>query len=150
MSPTCASSKPAPAASYELAAGGFHTTGKRASRDATREPKPLPGSVTEQALPVAIEAREQARAAHKRLDGINGSVANLNTKFDTVNEKLDNRWEALDEKVTSVLITLATAEGEKRARSGFIDSKRFAAGLVVALLTSSVAAMVLALVWRHH
>lgn len=94
---------------------------------------------TDGALPIAVEARELGKSAHKRLDGINGSIERLNNKVDVVDSKLD-----------SVLITLAKQDGKDAAWRGFTDSRRFMVGLVVTVLTSAVAAFLFTLVVRSH
>lgn len=91
------------------------------------------------ALPVAIEARELGKSAHKRLDGINGSIDRLNGKVDVIDTKLD-----------SVLITLAQQDGRQQASRGLIDSRRFLITTIVLVLTSSVVSLLLTLALRSH
>lgn len=93
----------------------------------------------EQALPVAIEARELGKSAHKRLDGINGQIGRLGDKVDVVDGKLD-----------SVLITLARQEGGKDVSRGWIDSRRFLITTIILVLGSSVASLLLTLALRSH
>lgn len=93
--------------------------------------------MTEGALPIAIEARELGKSAHKRLDSINGQIADGNRKLDILDGKLD-----------SVLITLARQDGERGANRTFLDSKRFWLVLGVGVLTSSMAALAITLVLR--
>lgn len=95
--------------------------------------------MTEDALPVAIEAREQARSAHKRLDGINGQVGKLGDKMDVIGGKVD-----------SILITVARDEGAKTVNRGLIDSRRFLITTIVLILTSSVVSLLLTLALRSH
>jgi hypothetical protein len=95
--------------------------------------------MNESAMTIAVEARERARSAEKRLDGINGQIARGNDKLD-----------AIDAKVTSILITLAKEDGGRTASRGLIDNAKFVvtAGLIV--LTSAVGAAVLSWILRSH
>lgn len=45
--------------------------------------------MAEPAIVVATRAEERAQSAHKRLDGINGSINRLNDKVDILDGKLD-------------------------------------------------------------
>ncbi len=95
--------------------------------------------MSEDALPVAIEARELGKSAHKRLDGVNGSIDRLSGKVDVI-----------DSKVDSVLITLARQDGRELAGRGLLDSRRFLITIVVTVLTSSLVAFALTLALRGH
>jgi hypothetical protein len=81
----------------------------------------------EDALPVAIEARELGKSAHKRLDGINGSIDRMDAKVDVLDSKLD-----------SVLITLAKQEGSRERNESFLDSKWRVIGIVGLIFTSAI------------
>jgi hypothetical protein len=83
--------------------------------------------VSEEALPVAIEARELGKSAHKRLDGINGSIDRLGGKVDNVDAKLDQ-----------VLLRLAREDGAKERNDGFLASRWRVIGLVALIFTSAV------------
>lgn len=94
--------------------------------------------MSENALSIAVRADESAKAAHKRLDGINGQIGKLGDKVDVVDSKLD-----------SVLITLATQAGAEGMRSGLLESRRFWIGIAVVLATSSTAVLLITLLTRH-
>lgn len=94
--------------------------------------------MSEQALAIAIEGRERANSAHKRLDGINGQISQVNKQLGDI-----------DSKVDSILITLATQAGAEGMKTGLLDSRRFWIGIVVVLATSSVAALLFTLLTRH-
>lgn len=94
--------------------------------------------MSEGALTIAVRADESSKAAHKRLDGINGQIGKLNDKVDVVDSKLD-----------SVLITLATQAGAEGMRVGFLESRRFWIGIAVVLATSSTAVLLVTLLTRR-
>lgn len=105
--------------------------------------------MSEQALPIAVRADESAKAAHKRLDGINGSIDRFNRKIDDLDEKADAQFRTIDSKVNSILLTLATQAGADGAKSGVLESKRFWLVLVAGVCTSSVAVLVITLLLRR-
>lgn len=105
--------------------------------------------MSDQALPIAIEGRERANSAHKRLDGINGSIDRQNRALEKLDEKVDDRFETMEGKLNSILITLATQDGAEGMRSGLLDSRRFWIGIAAVLATSSVAALLFTLLTRH-
>lgn len=94
--------------------------------------------MSEQALPIAIRAQERADSAHKRLDGINGSMRRVDDKLGDIDGKLD-----------AVLIKLALADGANQAKSGILESKRFWFVLVAGVCTSSAFVLVVTLLTRH-
>lgn len=105
--------------------------------------------MSEQALPIAIEGRERANAAHKRLDGINGSIDRFSRKQEDLAEKVDDQYLILDGKLNSILITLATQEGAEGMRARFLDSRKWMVVLVAGLLSSSLAVLIFTLLTRH-
>lgn len=96
--------------------------------------------MTESALPVAVEARAEAKAAHQRLDRMNGSI-----------DRLGDALEIVATKVDSILITIAKDEGAKLAGKGFLDSKRWWIALIAGVISSSCfAALVTILLKGGH
>lgn len=100
-------------------------------------------------LQIAVRADESAKAAHKRLDGINGSIDRLNLKVDGFDQRMNDRVSVLDSKLDSVLITLATQEGAEGMKNGFLQSRKFWIGLVAAVCTSSMTVLLFTLLTRH-
>jgi hypothetical protein len=90
-------------------------------------------------MSIAVEARERARSAEKRLDGINGQIARSNDKLDVI-----------DSKVNSILITLAKEDGGRAASRGLIDNAKFVTTAALIVLTSAVGAAILSWVLRTH
>lgn len=88
---------------------------------------------------VAIEARESAKAAHHRLDRMNGSI-----------DRLGNAVENVDSKVDEILLRLAGQEGAARAKRGFVLSRRFVVSTVALLLTCPTVAALITLLLRSH
>lgn len=105
--------------------------------------------MSEPALQIAVRADESAKAAHKRLDGINGSIDRLNTKVDATADRLGAKVDVIDSKLDSVLITLATQAGAEGMKSGFLESRRFWIGIAVVLATSSTAVLLITLLTRR-
>ena len=101
-------------------------------------------------MQTAIEAREQARAAHQRLDRMNGSIDKLGHEGEKTNAKID----VLDSKVDSILITLAKTDGELRARqaerAGVLDSKWRLVGVISILVASPLFYAITTLAIRGH
>lgn len=106
--------------------------------------------MSEPVLQIAVRADESAKAAHKRLDGINGSIDRFHRKLDDVEENVNDKLSDIDSKVNSILITLANEEGAERMRTGFLQSRRFWVGISAALATSSVSVLMFTLLTRHH
>lgn len=90
-------------------------------------------------LAVAIEAREAAKAAHHRLDRMNGSI-----------DRLGDRMERVDGKVDAILLKLAGEDGAAKAQRGVVLSRRFVISTIAVLLSSSLAAALVTLLLRRH
>lgn len=90
------------------------------------------------ALAIAMEARAEAKAAHQRLDRMNGSI-----------DRLGNKMEVVDEKVDQVLLNQANRDGRDDASKGFLESKRWWIALLLTVVTSSLFATILTVVFRH-
>lgn len=105
--------------------------------------------VSEPVLQIAVRADESAKAAHKRLDGINGSIDRFHNKLGDVERDVKDQLGDIEDKVNSILITLASEEGAERMRTGFLQSRRFWIGIAAALATSSVSVLAFTLLTRH-
>lgn len=90
-------------------------------------------------LELAIRADEKAKAAHERLDRMNGSIDRLANQVSETNGKIDG-----------ITVSLARSDGleqgEETARRGFLDSRRFIITTIVVLACGLVGA-VATLVW---
>lgn len=91
-------------------------------------------------LEIAIRAEESARAAHNRLDRMNGSIDRLTREVNTAKQEILRRLDRQD----------GIDEGTQKATNGFLDSKRFYITLIALAITSSVAALILPLLFRSH
>lgn len=101
-------------------------------------------------LQIAVRADESAKGAHKRLDGINGSIDRFHGKLADVERAMSDQLGDIEDKVNSILITLANEEGAERMRTGFLQSRRFWVGISAALATSSVSVLLFTLLTRRH
>lgn len=94
-------------------------------------------------LQIAIEARESAKAAHHRLDRMNGSIDRLVTRVEQANatgqeilRRLD-RDEGIDEGASSVRATV-------------LDSKRWVIGIATGFICSGLFTALFTLIVRRH
>lgn len=94
-------------------------------------------------MAVAIEARESAKAAHHRLDRMNGSIDRLSTAVGANNDLC-----------AQILQRLAREDGREEGiestKLRFLDDKRFWIGIVAILLTSSLTLFLFTLATRRH
>lgn len=90
-------------------------------------------------MAIAVRADESSKAAHKRLDGINGQIGRLNDKADVLDGKLDE-----------VLLKLAKQDGAENVRSGLLESKRFWIGIAAILISSSLLSLLVTLALKGH
>lgn len=90
-------------------------------------------------LEIAIRAEESARAAHNRLDRMNGSIDRLSVEVAKANAKSDQ-----------ILLRLAHEDGEETAEKGFLQSKRWVITTIILVLTSSISTTAFTLFIRSH
>lgn len=105
--------------------------------------------MSEPVLQIAVRADESAKGAHKRLDGINGSIDRFHRKLDDVETNVNDKLADIDSKVNSILITLANEEGAERMRNGFLQSRRFWITVAAGVATSSMIVLLFTLLTRH-
>lgn len=102
------------------------------------------------ALPIAIEARESSKAAHHRLDRMNGSIDRLGNEMVDTKKELGGAIKEVSDNVNAILLKLAGEDGAAKARGVFILTRRFVISTCVVLLTSSIAATAITLLLRRH
>lgn len=97
----------------------------------------------DEAIIIAIRAEEASKAAHQRLDRMNGSI-----------DRLANEVAKANAKGEEILVRLARDDGEdeghSKASKGFLESKRFLITTIGVIATSSVATGILPFVFRSH
>lgn len=86
----------------------------------------------DEALIAAVRAEEQAKAAHDRLDRMNGSI-------DRLTRTVDEKYAGIDAKIDAILLHQATQMGETKAKTQWLDSRNFVIG-ILALLTTGLLA----------
>jgi tetrahydromethanopterin S-methyltransferase subunit G len=106
--------------------------------------------VREDALPIAVEARELGKSAHKRLDIVNGSLDRMNGKMERLDEKVDKRFDEVNGKLNSILISQAMQAGGQQVTTTFIDRRWAIVAIIVTIATSGVAALLLTFALRGH
>lgn len=84
-------------------------------------------SETPYSLEVAIRADEKAKAAHERLDRMNGSIDKLAGQVSETNGKID----AI---ATAIARSDGIDQGEQAATRRFLDSRRFNITTIILLL----------------
>lgn len=89
----------------------------------------------EQAHAIAIRADESAKAAHQRLDRMNGSIDRLAGQVLRVNEKADQ-----------ILVQLAKDagldEGVRKAHRSVLDSSKWVVGLAVTFFGGGIGTVI--------
>ncbi len=94
-------------------------------------------------LEIAIRAEERAKAAHARLDRMNGSIDRLTEQVARSNATANEILRRMDREE-------AHDEGADQVSRGLIDSRRFLITTVVLVLSSSVVSLFATLVLRTH
>lgn len=99
--------------------------------------------MSETAIIVATRADESSKAAHKRLDRINGSLDRIDSRLDLIFTRLGT----VDTKLAR---DDGVEQGSQIVHASVLDRSRFVIGLAVTFICSSVFALLLTLVWRPH
>lgn len=92
------------------------------------------------ALEIAIRAEESARAAHHRLDRMNGSIEKLNTTVSSAKEEILRRLDKQD----------GIDEGTSSTRRSFLDSRWRVLTLAGGFIGSGVFAALFTYIVRRH
>lgn len=99
------------------------------------------------AFETAVRADEQARAAHHRLDRMNGSIDKLRGEVSATNAQIAAAKSEISAKIDGVLLFQAHSSGKEQGgeivRQSFLESRRFVLTLLVALLGGVVGEAVL-------
>lgn len=94
-------------------------------------------------LEIAIRAEESAKAAHHRLDRMNGSIDRLTSEVARSNA-------TSDQILRKIAHEDGFESGEQTISRGLIDSRRFLITTIVLVLTSSITALLVTWALRGH